>query len=91
VLRTSSLRSRSLARKQRQQQSPREIDAIVEAIRKRDSAAARKAAMAHVESAAQSAFEAGFPVTVQDVPPPAKATRKSAAKPAPPKRAAPRR
>jgi DNA-binding GntR family transcriptional regulator len=59
VLRTSSLRSRSLSRTQRQQQSPREIDAIVSAIKKRDRQAGRAAAIAHVESAAMSAFEAG--------------------------------
>ena len=65
VLRTSSLRSRSLSRRERQQQSPAEIDAIVKAIRKRDGAAAKKAAIAHVESAAASAFEAGTPASAQ--------------------------
>ena len=56
VLRTSSLRSRSLARKPRQAQSIEEIDAIVNAIRARDVAAARRAAAAHVENAMASAF-----------------------------------
>jgi DNA-binding GntR family transcriptional regulator len=56
VLRTSSLRSRSLARKPRQAQSVDEIDAIVEAIRARDIAAARRAAATHVENAMASAF-----------------------------------
>ena len=55
VLRTSSLRSRSLARKERQQQSVREITALVEAVRRRDVGAARAAAMEHVESSARSA------------------------------------
>ena len=74
VLRTSSLRSRSLARKQRQQQSPGEIDAILKAIRNRDAAAARKAAIAHVESAAASAFAASFPDL--EIPPAAKTKKK---------------
>lgn len=56
VLRTSSLRSRSLGRKPRQAQSIEEIDAIVDAIRARDVARARKAAAAHVDNAMTSAF-----------------------------------
>ena len=56
VLRTSSLRSRSLARKERQQQSVKEIDAILEAIDARDVEAAKAAAIAHVGHAAQSAL-----------------------------------
>lgn len=56
VLRTSSLRSRSLARKERQTQSVVEIDAIVEAIRARDVEAARRAAAAHVNSGMESTF-----------------------------------
>ena len=79
VLRTSSLRSRSLSRKQRQQQSPREIDAIVKAIRKRDTVAAKQAAIAHVESAAASAFEA-YPAMTEEAQPVAK-LRRSAVKP----------
>jgi DNA-binding GntR family transcriptional regulator len=58
VLRTSSLRSRSLARKERQQQSIREIDVMVQAIQRRDVAAARQAALEHVSHAAQSSFGA---------------------------------
>lgn len=58
VLRTSSLRSRSLARKERQQQSVKEIDAILDAIRARHVSAAKKAATAHVENAALSALGA---------------------------------
>lgn len=56
VLRTSSLRSRSLARKERQAQSVAEIDAIVEAIRSRDVDGARRAAVAHVNNSMTSAF-----------------------------------
>jgi DNA-binding GntR family transcriptional regulator len=56
VLRTSSLRSRSLARRERQAESVEEIDAIVEAIRSRDVEGARQAAAAHVNSAMISAF-----------------------------------
>ena len=80
VLRTSSLRSRSLSRKQRQQQSPAEIDAIVKAIRKRDTVAAKRAAIAHVESAAASAFEASLPATAEEAQPGTK-LRRSAVKP----------
>jgi DNA-binding GntR family transcriptional regulator len=56
VLRTSSLRSRSLARKERQQQSVKEIEAILTAIRGKDVAAAKAAATRHVENAARSAL-----------------------------------
>lgn len=56
VLRTSSLRSRSLSRKARQQQSIQEIDALVNAIQKRDIAAARQVALEHVKHAAASAL-----------------------------------
>jgi DNA-binding GntR family transcriptional regulator len=56
VLRTSSLRSRSLARRERQQESIKEIDALVRAIQKRDVAAARRAAIEHVSHAARSAL-----------------------------------
>jgi DNA-binding GntR family transcriptional regulator len=58
VLRTSTLRSRSLARKERQQQSIKEIDAILDAIHARDIPAAKRAATTHVESAAKSALMA---------------------------------
>jgi DNA-binding GntR family transcriptional regulator len=80
VLRTSSLRSRSLSRNQRQQQSQGEIDAIVRAIRKRDTKAAKRAAVAHVESAAKSAL-ASHPANAQDGLIAAK-RRKKEAKPA---------
>jgi DNA-binding GntR family transcriptional regulator len=66
VLRTSTLRSRSLARKPRQQQSIKEIDAIIEAIRNRDVPAAKRAASEHVESAERSAFEASYPSAASD-------------------------
>jgi DNA-binding GntR family transcriptional regulator len=58
VLRTSSLRSRSLARKVRQQQSLDETDAIVKAIRARSVGDARRAATAHVNNAMISVFTA---------------------------------
>ena len=63
VLRTSSLRSRSLARPERQAQSLGEIDAIVDAVRGRDAQGARKAAAAHVDNAALSALSASFEPT----------------------------
>jgi DNA-binding GntR family transcriptional regulator len=56
VLRTSILRRRSVARPERQQQSFTEIDRLVKAITQRDVAAARLAAIAHVDSAARSAL-----------------------------------
>ena len=56
ILRTSSLRARSLMRKQRQQESIKEIDALVRAIQKRDVAAARRIAADHVNHAARSAL-----------------------------------
>jgi DNA-binding GntR family transcriptional regulator len=61
VLRTSSLRSRSLARKERQEQSVKEIDAILNAIRRKNVIAAKAAATIHVENAARSAL--GMPET----------------------------
>jgi DNA-binding GntR family transcriptional regulator len=45
VLQTSGLRRRSLMRKQRQLQSIKEVDTLIEAIRRRDVEPARKAAM----------------------------------------------
>ncbi|MGC1304688.1 MAG: GntR family transcriptional regulator [Caulobacteraceae bacterium] len=76
VLRTSSLRSRSLARKPRQLQSVKEIDAIMDAIRKRDSAAAKQAAIEHVSNSARSALEASYPETAPAAPKaPARAKR----------------
>jgi DNA-binding GntR family transcriptional regulator len=56
VLRTSGLRRRSLMRKQRQQQSIKEIDVLMEAIRRRDVKAAREAAMQNVAHSATSAL-----------------------------------
>jgi DNA-binding GntR family transcriptional regulator len=59
VLRTSGLRRRSLMRKQRQQESIKEIDILVEAIRKRDVKSAREAAMQNVAHSASSALWEG--------------------------------
>jgi DNA-binding GntR family transcriptional regulator len=56
TLLTSPLRSRSLMRPERQRQSIREIDALVEAIEKRQTGAARRAAETHVRNAARSGF-----------------------------------
>jgi len=59
TLRTSSLRSRSVARKERQATSVKEIDAIIDAIERRDVEAAKAAATVHVENSAHSALEDG--------------------------------
>lgn len=56
TLLTSPLRRRSVQRKERQAQSVVEIDAIVEAIARRDIASAREAAKRHVENSARSAL-----------------------------------
>lgn len=56
VLRTSSLRARSITRKERQEQSIKEITTLVEAIQRRDIEAARKAATEHVNNAVRSAL-----------------------------------
>jgi DNA-binding GntR family transcriptional regulator len=56
TLRTSSLRSRSLGRKIRQQQSLKETEAIITAIQARDIAAAKRTATAHVNNAMKSVF-----------------------------------
>jgi len=56
VLRTSVLRRRSLMRKQRQLQSIKEIDILIEAIRRRDLKSAREAAMQNVANSASSAL-----------------------------------
>jgi DNA-binding GntR family transcriptional regulator len=58
VLRTSSLRWRSLIRPERQLQSVKEIDRLVKAIQKGDIGRARAAAIEHVEHAAWSALGA---------------------------------
>lgn len=57
VLRTSSLRKRSLVRKERHQQSIKEIEAMVKAIARRDTDRARALAMEHVNNAARSALQ----------------------------------
>jgi DNA-binding GntR family transcriptional regulator len=57
VLRTSGLRRRSLMRKQRQLQSIKEVDILIEAIRRRDVKSAREAAMRNVAHSASSALE----------------------------------
>ncbi len=58
VLRTASLRSRSLARKVRQQQSLEETENIIKAIRTRSVSEAKRAATAHVNNAMTSVFTA---------------------------------
>lgn len=57
VLRTSGLRRHSLSRKQRQQQSIKEIDLLIEAILRRDIEAARAAAMQNVANSAKSSLD----------------------------------
>jgi len=56
VLRTSGLRRRSLMRRQRQEQSIKEIDTLIGAISRRNVEAARKAALRNVANSARSAF-----------------------------------
>ena len=56
ILKTSTLRARSVARPERQRQSIGEIDAIVVAILDRDIARAQAAAIRHVSNAAASAL-----------------------------------
>jgi DNA-binding GntR family transcriptional regulator len=56
VLRTSGLRRRSLMRRQRQQQSVKEVDTLIDAISRRDVEAARIAALRNVANSAKSAF-----------------------------------
>ena len=80
VLRTSALRSRSMARPARQQQSIAEIDAIVDAVHARDANAASGAAAQHVENSMASAFAAEAEVQADPVAP-AKRVRR-ASKPA---------
>lgn len=57
VLRTSSLRKRSLVRKERHQQSIKEIDTLVKAISRRDTERARASAIEHVNNSARSALQ----------------------------------
>jgi DNA-binding GntR family transcriptional regulator len=59
ILRTSGLRRRSLMRKQRQQESVKEIDILIEAIRRRDVKSARDAATQNVAHSASSALADG--------------------------------
>jgi DNA-binding GntR family transcriptional regulator len=56
TLRTAQLRSRSVVRKERQEQSILEVQALADAIRTRDIDVARRAAKAHVDHAALSAL-----------------------------------
>jgi DNA-binding GntR family transcriptional regulator len=56
VLRTSSLRKRSLVRKERHAQSIKEIEALMKAIQRRDAGRAREAAIEHVNNSAISAL-----------------------------------
>jgi DNA-binding GntR family transcriptional regulator len=57
VLRTSSLRKRSLVRRERHQQSIKEIETLVRAIQRRDIERARAAAIEHVNNSARSALQ----------------------------------
>lgn len=61
TLRTAQLRSRSVVRKERQEQSIREVTALKEAILRKDAAGAREAARLHVMSAADSALDFAEP------------------------------
>jgi DNA-binding GntR family transcriptional regulator len=79
VLRTSSLRSRSLARKVRQQQSLHETDAIVDAIKAGNIGDARRAATAHVNNAMKSVFTALDQETAAVTPAPKTQKRRNAA------------
>lgn len=56
MLRTSNLRSRSMLRKERQQQGAEEIAALLAAIAAKDVAAARAAVMLHVQHASKFAL-----------------------------------
>jgi DNA-binding GntR family transcriptional regulator len=82
VLRTSSLRWRSIIRPERQQESIKEIDRLVKAIKKRDVAAARQAAIEHVSHAARSAL--GAPLAESKSPGPPPVTVRLKAQPNPP-------
>jgi len=57
VLRTSSLRNRSLLRKERHQQSIKEIGRLIEAIQRRDIPRARDTAIEHVNNSEKSALK----------------------------------
>jgi DNA-binding GntR family transcriptional regulator len=56
LLRTSGLRRLSLMRRERQEQTIREIDTLIDAVRRRDIASARAAAMQNVAGSAHSAL-----------------------------------
>jgi len=56
VLRTSSLRNRSLLRKERHQHSIKEIGRLIEAIQRRDIPRARETAIEHVNNSEKSAL-----------------------------------
>lgn len=58
MLRTSTLRGRSMLRKERQIQGAKEVEAVIVAIQARDVAAARKAVTEHVHAAAHFALGA---------------------------------
>lgn len=64
VLKTSSLRARSLQRVARQQESIREIDQLTQAIVSRDVEKARTVAIAHVMNAARSALAVDETISV---------------------------
>jgi DNA-binding GntR family transcriptional regulator len=57
ILRTSSLRRRSLVRRERHQQSIKEIQALMSAISRGDIKRARNAAIQHVNNSARSALK----------------------------------
>lgn len=57
TLRTAQLRSRSVSRKARQEQSIAEIEDLRRSVLDRDVTAAREAALRHVRNAARSALE----------------------------------
>jgi len=64
TLRTAQLRNRSVVRKERQKESVFELQTLMDAIKKRDAAAAAKAAQHHVINASASAltpFDPGRP------------------------------
>lgn len=67
TLLTSPMRRPSLQRSERQKQSVIEIDAIMEAIGRRDVTAARAAAERHVANSAQSAFMSSSPGTDENI------------------------
>jgi DNA-binding GntR family transcriptional regulator len=56
TLRTAQLRSRSVVRPERQAQSVSEVQALADAIRKKDVKTARRVAKTHVDNAAKSAL-----------------------------------